>query len=113
MTTNELLRRHTDLSGQLADKLRELGDARQAHIIATASAWNSAMATTMGVTERREAVRHSVANFAAPIERDLGEIEAMRVELNALEWQLRFTSDEPKIDNPIAFLNNAAYGSEA
>lgn len=76
--------RHGELSAELADKLRELGDVRALHLRQQADAWGQT--AHLPVTERREYTRHITVGYAADLVTLEQECEALRVELRAVEF---------------------------
>ena len=91
MSASGPLQLHTELSADLALRLRVLGDTRHAAITNRASAW--AETRQLPVTERREEVSNSVADLNADIAGQEMEIEALRVELHHIEIALKYTKD--------------------
>lgn len=78
-----MLSRHAELSRELAASLRQLGEIR-AHVIKIhAEAWTSHGG--LNVTERREVVKVATSHWAGEEARLVGEVEALRVELNHVE----------------------------
>lgn len=75
--------RHAELSRELAVALRTLGFVRGAAAKRAAEVWQATAG--LGVTERREEVRHATADLTAQAYELEAEVEALRVELHAVE----------------------------
>lgn len=69
----------SDRAEALAQALRVLGDTRSAAITRRAQVW--VQTAHLGITERREEVRYSVADLDALVVEQEAEVEALRVEL--------------------------------
>ena len=87
-----MLSKHEALSRELAASLRSLGDIRAFIITTFSQAWREN--SGVGVTERRETCKEATSHWAAEEAKLLGEIEALRVELNHVELQLRHADPE-------------------
>jgi hypothetical protein len=83
----ELATRHSTLTNELAAALRELGDTRSAIVTNQANAWHASV--HLGITERREEVKHACAHLISETETQLGEVEALRAELADIELHVK------------------------
>lgn len=93
---NELIQRHTTLSEDLAQLLRELGDTRSMIAKNQSHVWHAT--THLGITERRDEVRHSAVALVADTEQQLGEIEALRAEIANVELLFRYAAAAAEMD---------------
>lgn len=88
MIAAELLDRHQSLTNDLAAELRSLGDWRARAIRVHAQTWENT--THLAVTERREVCRAAVAEDEAEVAKVQGEVDALRAELNHVEFLVRY-----------------------
>lgn len=82
-----LVAHHGDLSAQLAASIRDGGMTREAIATTKREAWMSSAG--VAVTERKEYMNQSVAHLVAELANTDAESEALRVELNHVELQIR------------------------
>lgn len=82
-----LLGDHERVSRQLVDAIREAGDMRRDLIQARGNLWRQTAG--MSITERRETVTAQSDALAGEVERADADVQALRVELNIIETQLR------------------------
>lgn len=80
LNVEQLLEQHTRLTAELAKQLRELGDLRTQVIAVEYTRWEATVG--MPITERREHIRHASANIRAAIDKHLGEVDALRAEVD-------------------------------
>lgn len=85
---SDALRRHGSLSSELAASLRELAGVRAAVIRVQAETWRNT--GHLAVTERRETCREAVADLEVEVAKLVGEVDALRAELNHVETMLRY-----------------------
>lgn len=83
----ELLQEHEHLSALLAAAIREAGMTRAAIATTKRDAWCGT--THLNVTERREEVSASVADLVAELANCDAEVDALRVEVEAVAVKLR------------------------
>lgn len=88
MDTADLLRPHKAATADLASSLRGLGDVRAAVIRVHAETWRNT--DHLAVTERRETCREAVADLQVEEAKLVGEVDALRAELNHIEITLRY-----------------------
>lgn len=81
------LDRHRELTDDLAQSLRELGDLRGQVTLASRDIWLES--DHLNVTERRETVRYALAEFHAEVSKLEMEVEALRVELAHVDQRLK------------------------
>lgn len=84
---SDVLSRHGSLTNELAASLRELALVRAAVIRVHAETWRNT--GHLAVTERRESCREAVADLEVEAAKLVGEVEALRAEINHVETMLR------------------------
>lgn len=83
-----LVTRHNEYTKRLADVLFELGEVRAAIARHQKAAWESTQG--LGITERREEVKHAHGDLIAEAEKLLGEVEATRAFIANVEFQMQY-----------------------
>lgn len=85
---SDLSTRHATISADLAGALRELGTLRAGVLTAGADLWRQT--NGYAVTERKEIIRHQLADLHGEVATLETDVEALRVELNHVElmWRL-------------------------
>lgn len=86
---SDVLSRHGSLTNELAASLRELALVRAAVIRVHAETWRNT--GHLAVTERRESCREAVADLEVEAAGLVGEVEALRAEINHVEMMVRYS----------------------
>lgn len=86
-----LITEHSELTRELVQQLRELGDMQSRVISDQASAWLHT--DHLPVTERRETVKYSTASLEAEVQVQHAEVQALRAQLANVELRLKYAGD--------------------
>lgn len=88
---DDLITEHSELTRELVQQLRELGDMQAKVTNDQATAWLSS--SHLAVTERRETVKYSTAGLEAEVLKQVAEVSALRAQLTHTELRIKYAGD--------------------